>query len=421
MNGTLEEGECPLYRRASIVLASWSDDRRGAVWHRGRMSPSLQELVTSLSRDLDLPVVLEDADQQPLVHGPHHGPTDRMRLDTILHGATSERTVEWFSRFDLASHADPFVVPGDPDDEILPRLCVPLRWDGRLLGYVWVLLPDGVLDDAGWAVVERARDPLAEVLGLERLSRLQEGRLVEDLIGHDPDRRRRGQVELEARRAFDDASGLAVLVCGGPGWAVPAVRRAFAIQRWAADPTRQLRHVDVEEGVVVVAADGPPNRDALERVLAQLARVADGQRLVVGIGPTVPSAGGVHRAHQRARQAVTVALRTRSAVSVVAWADLGVHRLLVQLPRDELAEAVDPRLLRLVEREPEAVATLEAWLDRAGAVAATAEALHVHRSTLYARLEKVTEAGVDLQDGADRLALHVGIAALRLLGRWPTR
>lgn len=384
------------------------------------MNPSLQELVTALSRDLDLPVVLEDTDQQPLVHGPHHGPTDRMRLDTILHGSTSERTVEWFRRFDLASHTEPFVVPGDPDDDILPRLCIPLRWDGRLLGYVWVLLPDGTLDEAGWTTVARAAEPLAEVLGLERLSRLQEGRLVEDLIGSDPDRRQRGQVQLEARRAFDAAAGLLVVVCGGPGWAVPAVRRAFAIQRWAADPARQLRHVDVEEGVVVLALDEGPDREALERVRTQLERVADGQRLVVGVGPTVPTAGGVHRSHLRARQALVVALRTSAPVPVVAWEDLGVHRLLVQLPRDGLAEGIDPRLDGLVERDPEVVATLEAWLDRAGAVAATAEALHVHRTTLYARLDKVAEAGFDLQDGSDRLALHVGIAALRLLGRWPT-
>ena len=384
------------------------------------MNPSLQELVTALSRDLDLPVVLEDPDQQPLVHGPHHGPTDRMRLDTILHGSTSERTVEWFRRFDLATHREPFVVPGDPDDDILPRLCIPLRWDGRLLGYVWVLLPDGTLDEAGWSTVARAAEPLAEVLGLERLSRLQEGRLVEDLIGSDPDRRQRGQVQLEARRAFDAAAGLLVVVCGGPGWTVPAVRRAFAIQRWAADPARQLRHVDIEEGVVVVALDEGPDREALERVRTQLERVADGQRLVVGVGPTVPTAGAVHRSHLRARQALVVALRTGAPVPVVAWGDLGVHRLLVQLPRDGLAEGIDPRLAGLVDRDPEVVATLEAWLDRAGAVAATAEALHVHRTTLYARLDKVAEAGFDLQDGSDRLALHVGIAALRLLGRWPT-
>ncbi|MGZ5365087.1 MAG: helix-turn-helix domain-containing protein [Mycobacterium sp.] len=44
-----------------------------------------------------------------------------------------------------------------------------------------------------------------------------------------------------------------------------------------------------------------------------------------------------------------------------------------------------------------------AWLRRTK----TAEALHLHRSTLYYRLEKITEALGDLRDGEARFDLSI--------------
>lgn len=391
----------------------------------------LQEVVNALSRDVERPVVLEDEDQQPIVHSPHYGQTDRMRRDTIMHKSTSKETVEYFRRYDLASRTEPFVVPGN-ERGVLSRLCVPLRYDEKLLGYVWVLLPDEEMSDDHRRAVERVREPLAETLWLDRLSRLREGRIVEDLLNDDHDRRLRGLVAVEAKHAFDAPARTMVLVAVGPGWAVRAARRAFVMQRWVADPASQLRLVDVDEGVAVVAhiasgrdaADGVLtgglDLDALERSMGQINRVTDGLPVMLGVGPSVASPGALPRSHRRARQAATVALRIGPSRGFVStWEGLGVYRLLVQLPRDALADGVDPRLVGLIQDVPEVAATLEVYLDGGGAVAAAADTLHIHRTTLYYRLEKVTEAGFDLHSGTDRMTIQVGFAALRLLGRWP--
>ena len=51
---------------------------------------------------------------------------------------------------------------------------------------------------------------------------------------------------------------------------------------------------------------------------------------------------------------------------------------------------------------------------------ATYERLHIHRATLYYRLQKVEKVtGVNLADGNDRLALHLGFKLSRLAGLHP--
>ena len=59
--------------------------------------------------------------------------------------------------------------------------------------------------------------------------------------------------------------------------------------------------------------------------------------------------------------------------------------------------------------------TLEAYLDNSGDVARTAAQLHIHRTTLYYRLGRLTAVhGVDLQDGLARTDLHLLLKMRRI-------
>lgn len=63
------------------------------------------------------------------------------------------------------------------------------------------------------------------------------------------------------------------------------------------------------------------------------------------------------------------------------------------------------------------VNTLDVYLTHGGDARRTAEALHLHRSTLYYRLEKITEAtGGDLSDGDHRFALMLSIRLAYIAG-----
>ncbi len=60
--------------------------------------------------------------------------------------------------------------------------------------------------------------------------------------------------------------------------------------------------------------------------------------------------------------------------------------------------------------------TLRCFLENAGSVPRTAEALEVHRTSLYYRLRQIQEiTGLDLDNGAHRLVLHTGLRVTDLL------
>jgi DNA-binding PucR family transcriptional regulator len=61
--------------------------------------------------------------------------------------------------------------------------------------------------------------------------------------------------------------------------------------------------------------------------------------------------------------------------------------------------------------------TAETYLDCAGDTTRTAQALHIHRTTLHYRLNRIQAlSGFDLTSGSDRLSLHLGAKLLRLTG-----
>jgi len=78
--------------------------------------------------------------------------------------------------------------------------------------------------------------------------------------------------------------------------------------------------------------------------------------------------------------------------------------------------APDPavqELLRPTHRE--LARTAEVFLDCAGQAGRAAAALGIHRQTLYYRLSRVERlTGLDLDEGEDRLLLHMALKTARL-------
>ncbi|WP_199551855.1 helix-turn-helix domain-containing protein, partial [Streptomyces sp. N35] len=106
--------------------------------------------------------------------------------------------------------------------------------------------------------------------------------------------------------------------------------------------------------------------------------------------------------------------RTKESVAAIAeWSALGPYRLLTALPA---GAAQDPAVTALL-RHPELAHTAEVFLDHAGQAGRTAAALGIHRQTLYYRLSRIEQlTGLDLDDGEDRLLLHMALKAARLQG-----
>ncbi|MDX3229503.1 helix-turn-helix domain-containing protein [Streptomyces sp. ME19-01-6] len=98
---------------------------------------------------------------------------------------------------------------------------------------------------------------------------------------------------------------------------------------------------------------------------------------------------------------------------VAEWSAIGPYRLLAALPP---AAGPDPVVQALLEpSHAELARTAEAFLDCAGQAGRTAQALGIHRQTLYYRLSRVEQlTGLDLAAGEDRLLLHMALKSARL-------
>ncbi|MFF3540496.1 helix-turn-helix domain-containing protein [Streptomyces platensis] len=97
---------------------------------------------------------------------------------------------------------------------------------------------------------------------------------------------------------------------------------------------------------------------------------------------------------------------------ITQWDAIGPYRMLTALPATAPDPAIGPLL---APAHAELARTAEVFLDCAGQASRTAQALGIHRQTLYYRLGRVEKlTGLDLDDGEHRLLLHMALKAARL-------
>jgi DNA-binding PucR family transcriptional regulator len=106
---------------------------------------------------------------------------------------------------------------------------------------------------------------------------------------------------------------------------------------------------------------------------------------------------------------------------VAHWGALGVLQLLARIPTEEMDDTVVPDAvgaLQAADPHGRLVETLTEYLHSGGAGSATADALHIHRTTLYYRLDRIRRiTGLDIDDGDVRLHLQLGLLAERMRRR----
>jgi hypothetical protein len=326
----------------------------------------VQADVDRLAAGLGLPVLVEDPRFRPLWWSAQRD-VDGTRLRSILHRTVDPAAAAMVVRWGLPTAEGPVRTPAAPEADMVARWCVPLRRDRRLHGYLWVSDPDARVTG----------QQLAEVVAC-------------------------------ATRATD------FLTAQHDGTDHPARHRARLLERLArgrdvaaADELAALEDLPGDPPVVVCAPGLPrgwPLRGGISVHVGELPRPATS-------GPPVALAD-LHVAVRRARLVQQV-LRAGAVLAEPAWTALGSWHLIVSAPDDLAVGDLHPAAETLLALpRPELAETARTVLDAGGDVARAAAALHVHRTTLYYRLDRIRElTGVDLRDGTAREDLH---AALRL-------
>ena len=310
-----------------------------------------------------------------------------------------------------------------------PRVVAPVIVGGDLLGFLTVIERDRPLEDPDLLAIGHATTVIALEMMKQRtraeVERRLRGELLEELIasgGHDAETMLRRAAYLGYNLAaphalFVFAPEQSVRMPGAENHGNrSSVTSAIEAQVGARlSGAMVLSRVD---GTVVATPlrDGTvaEARSIAEALKRDVQRAESGLPLVT-MGRICRTPDDFAVAFREAKRAITLARSLGVHDRVMAFEDLGVYRLLLDLPRaSDAVQYADELLAPLAaydsEHESSLVATLEAWLEANGTLQQAARALSIHVNTLTYRLQRIRElTGIDLNDSDSRLGLHLAI------------
>ncbi|WP_079043255.1 PucR family transcriptional regulator [Streptomyces kanamyceticus] len=390
----------------------------------GGVKGDYQELVDEISALLGAPATLENRDFELIAFGAHDGGADGdsgfdatvldpVRTRSILTRRSTAEVRAWFEGFGITRATGPVRIPPTPEAGVYRgRICLPVRHRGFTLGYVWLLD-----DDPG---------PSEQQLtaALEVATRI--GALLADEAQAGADLTREFRAVLTAERGWQRDMAVAALrtALGARGEGLHAV--VCVAPSRSADPDDAPAARAVPGAAAVCAVPWGATAQSLAALVRLRtadslapAHTAAARLLDAAPGATAGIAGARHglddlgAAWWEAAGAARAALAERRFGPVAQWSDVGPFRLLTALPPEAAHDPVGTQLLSPAHRE--LARTAEVFLDCAGQAGRTAAELGIHRQTLYYRLSRVEQlTGLDLDDGEDRLLLHMVLKSSRL-------
>jgi hypothetical protein len=170
-------------------------------------------------------------------------------------------------------------------------------------------------------------------------------------------------------------------------------------------------------------AAGPAEPRSVEqgRTLARACLASNGQHPKVtgiGIGNPCSSAADIARSYAEARRALAAGRRMGQTGTISAFADLGIHRLLLRVPEvSDLRSFAEEVLGGLAEETRSTgidyLATLSVYFRENGSPRRAAQQLHVHPNTVSYRVRRVEElTGLSFGQHRDRLMAEVAVEIL---------
>jgi hypothetical protein len=370
----------------------------------------LQDLVDTLSAELERPVLFDDAALRPLAYSRQWGPIDTVRSESILsRGASAEVRRALFAQ-GIASARGAVWTTRVERLGMEERLCVPARHGGVIVGYLWLLDNGPEIAPDAVARAETVAARAAELVAARAPALMwlrDEAALLEALASPREQERLNAAAEVRARRLLPEGPYVAVLVGGRDTRPSTDAVLARLGARFSGGHT--IAGATGDGVLLLISLAEPVLSPVAPAEIA--ARVHGVLQADVAVGQSA-AMRGLESAPEARRQAA-VALRVARARpgerAHAAWDSLAADRVLAQLPPTAAAD-VPPTLAALLRDDPVVAGTLAAFLGAAGDVKATATALNLHRSGVYYRLGRIEElTGLDLGRGEDRLLAHLAL------------
>ena len=170
--------------------------------------------------------------------------------------------------------------------------------------------------------------------------------------------------------------------------------------------------------MVIAPAELASGGDSASRVTDLVRRRFPAVGFSFGASAIVYEPTELSRAETQARRALAVAQRLGAVGEITTHESLGVHRLLLHVPEDDLRSFADDVLGDLaaydVAQRASLLETLAAFLGANGNLRRAGDELFVHVNTVSYRIRRIEEiTALDLASSNDRLLAHMAIEALR--------
>jgi sugar diacid utilization regulator len=303
-------------------------------------------------------------------------------------------------------------------------------------------------EDMSLLVTEHAATICGVILGRERVVAAAARRVRDDLVEGLLLGRGRDQADTSrwaAHLGYDPARDHNVMAIAFdlPGPQTPAAgghadtaaqrqRIGESIEHFVATRAPDAIVSARESEVVIVAAapdeQGPAAMDARRLANACLARLAElfpAARVVIGVGGTCREPREVARSYAQAQRTTHTLKRLGRAGTVSAFGDLGILRLLLQVPdlaelRSFAADVLGKLAVHEQEHKSEYLTTLACYFRENNSPQRASRILHVHPNTVAYRVKRIEEiTGLRLDNYTDRLIAQVALEILDALGEEP--
>jgi DNA-binding PucR family transcriptional regulator len=396
-------------------------------------SEALQCLVDELAEELGRSVAIDDPLVRMICTSRHFGDEDPVRVRTLLQGRADREAIRYVLAQGVAQWSKPGFVDGRDDIGLLPRYVVPLRERGHLLGLMMIVVPQQVLTEQETKAIARAARAMTAQMYAEHLAADTEESDARDLLlellgsssaARDAARQRALDRGLLRDTPYTVVSVIQVSRSQEPPGQIEVALRGAVEGFLQTRSAHGIMAIEQDRAILLQVRDRPPGPDELgeqsRRVIDALGTFLDASAApVVGIGGCQAGLADVWTSYEQALVAVRAARRLPALKGVGDWEELGEFAVLLQLPEHALNESLIPKPLRTLTEasgDPRLRDTLRCFLENAGSIPRTADALQLHRTSLYYRLRQIQEiTGLDLDNGADRLILHMGLRIEELL------
>ncbi|WP_431986355.1 PucR family transcriptional regulator [Streptomyces griseoflavus] len=390
-----------------------------------------QELVDEISELLGAPATLENRDFELIAFGAYDSEgdldpsvLDPVRTRSILTRRSTAAVRAWFEGFGITRATGPVRIPRTPEAGVhRGRVCLPVRHRGVVLGYVWLLDYDP--------------GPSEQQLDAAMRVTVRIGALLADEAQHGADLTRELRAVLTAERDWQREMAVAELRTA-LGHRAEGPHTVVCVAPWPSAGPEDAPSVRTVPGATALCtlpwarAGGSPgdgqslalllrlrSSDVLAPATTAASRLLEragsrgGPPVAAGIAAPRAGLADLGTAWEEASASARAVLAEPRLGPVAQWASIGPFRLLTALPP---VAARDPAVSPLLSpAQAELARTAEVYLDRAGQAGRAAAELGIHRQTLYYRLSRIEKlTGLDLDDGEDRLLLHMALKAARL-------